>query len=85
MKPAKQTVKEQKMEHRGGRNDAMQPVVMLVIAGVAMFSVIGGVSLLSHYYTLNGIKRQDCRGRSAWNGEICHEKGNRRNLCAGAL
>ena len=33
----------------------MQPVVMLVIAGVAMFSVIGGVSLLSHYYTLNGI------------------------------
>ena len=25
----------------------MQPVVMLVIAGVAMFSVIGGVSLLS--------------------------------------
>jgi len=29
---------------------------MLVIAGVAMFSVIGGVSLLSHYYTLNGIK-----------------------------
>ena len=29
----------------------MQPVVMLVIAGVAMFSVIGGVSLLSHYYT----------------------------------
>lgn len=40
----------------GGRNDAMQPVVMLVIAGVAMFSVIGGVSLLSHYYTLNGIK-----------------------------
>jgi len=60
----------------------MQPVVMLVIAGVAMFSVIGGVSLLSHYYTLNGIKS---RGRSAWNGEICHEKGNRRNLCAGAL
>lgn len=34
----------------------MQPVVMLLIAGVAMFSVIGGVSLLSHYYTLNGIK-----------------------------
>ena len=34
----------------------MQPVVMLVIAGVAMLSVIGGVSLLSHYYTLNGIK-----------------------------
>ena len=27
-----------------------------MIAGVAMFSVIGGVSLLSHYYTLNGIK-----------------------------
>ena len=50
----------------------MQPVVMLVIAGVAMFSVIGGVSLLSHYYTLNGIKsrtvgheigRASCRRR----------------------
>ncbi len=63
----------------------MQPVVMLVIAGVAMFSVIGGVSLLSHYYTLNGIKSRTVGGRSAWNGEICHEKGNRRNLCAGAL
>ena len=30
-------------------------------------------------------QEQDCRGRPARNGEICHEKGNRRNLCAGAL
>ncbi len=34
----------------------MQPVVMLILIGVGMFAVIGGISLLSHYYTLNGIK-----------------------------
>ena len=34
----------------------MQPVVMLLVSGVVMFSVIGGLSLLAHYYTLNGIK-----------------------------
>ena len=34
----------------------MQPVVMLVVAGGVMFGVIGGLSLLAHYYTLNGIK-----------------------------
>ena len=62
----------------------MQPVVMLVIAGVAMFSVIGGVSLLSHYYTLNGIKSRTV-GDGQHGTAICHEKGNRRNLCAGAL
>lgn len=34
----------------------MQPVVMLVGSGIFMFAVIGGISLLSHYYTLSGIK-----------------------------
>ena len=34
----------------------MQSVVILLTAGVMMFSVIGGLSLLAHYYTLNGIK-----------------------------
>ena len=34
----------------------MQPVVILLVSGVVMFSVIGGLSLLAHYYTLNGIK-----------------------------
>lgn len=34
----------------------MQPVVMLVSSGIFMFAVIGGISLLSHFYTLNGIK-----------------------------
>lgn len=34
----------------------MQPVVILLVAGIVMFSVIGGLSLLAHYYTLNGIK-----------------------------
>ena len=34
----------------------MQPVVMLLVSGVIMFSVIGGLYLLAHYYTLGGIK-----------------------------
>lgn len=34
----------------------MQPVVMLILIGAGMFAVIGGISLLAHYYTLNGIK-----------------------------
>ena len=29
---------------------------MLVLSGIFMFGVIGGISLLSHYYTLNGSK-----------------------------
>ena len=29
---------------------------MLLMSGVIMFSVIGGLSLLAHYYTLGGIK-----------------------------
>lgn len=37
-------------------DDGMQPVVMLLVSGVIMFFVIGGLSLLAHYYTLNGIK-----------------------------
>ena len=31
-------------------------VYMLIAAAAIMFSVIGGLSLLAHYYTLNGIK-----------------------------
>lgn len=34
----------------------MQPVTMLLASGFTMFAVIGGLSLLAHYYTLNGIK-----------------------------
>lgn len=34
----------------------MQSVIMLLLSGIIMFSVIGGISLLAHYYTLNGIK-----------------------------
>ncbi len=30
----------------------MQPVIMLVVSGIFMFAVIGGISLMSHYYTL---------------------------------
>ena len=30
--------------------------VLLICVGLGMFAVIGGLSLLAHYYTLNGIK-----------------------------
>ena len=33
----------------------MQPVVILLVSGVIMFSVIEGLSLLAHYYTLNSL------------------------------
>ena len=31
-------------------------LIMLIVMAAAMFTVIGGLSLLAHYYTLNGIK-----------------------------
>ena len=31
-------------------------IYILIAAGAIMFAVIGGLSLLAHYYTLNGIK-----------------------------
>ena len=31
-------------------------IILLLCAGLGMFAVIGGLSLLAHYYTLNGIK-----------------------------
>lgn len=34
----------------------MQSVTMLLVMGSVMFAVIGGISMLAHYYTLNGIK-----------------------------
>ena len=34
----------------------MQSVTMLLVMGSIMFAVIGGISMLAHYYTLNGIK-----------------------------
>lgn len=47
--------RERTEEGKGDWN-GMQPVIMLVLSGIFMFAVIGGISLLSHYYTLNGIK-----------------------------
>lgn len=51
-------VSEKNTESENGRRHGtkMQPVVMLLIGGIFMFAVIGGISLLAHYYTLNGIK-----------------------------
>lgn len=33
-----------------------QQIILLVCIGLGMFAVIGGISLFSNYYTLNGIK-----------------------------
>jgi len=38
------------------RNMMPNNIYILIIAAVVMFIVIGGLSILSHYYTLNGIK-----------------------------
>ena len=32
------------------------PILILLIAGLSMFGVIGLLAMLAHYYTLNGIK-----------------------------
>ena len=34
----------------------MSNVVILILAGAAMFAVLGGVTLLNHFYNLNNIK-----------------------------
>ena len=34
----------------------LQNMILLLFIGILMFAVIGGLSLLSHFYTLNGIK-----------------------------
>ncbi|MEG1569485.1 MAG: type IV secretory system conjugative DNA transfer family protein, partial [Oscillospiraceae bacterium] len=51
----------------------MQPVVILVGIATIMFTVIGGLSLLAHYYTLNGIKSRTVgdgqHGTAQWAGK----------------
>ena len=34
----------------------MSNVVILILVGAAMFAILGGVTLLNHYYNLNNIK-----------------------------
>ena len=34
----------------------VQNIVLFVCIGLGMFAVIGGLAMLSNYYTLNGIK-----------------------------
>lgn len=55
----------------------MQPVIMLLMSGFFMFAVIGGISLLAHYYTLNGIKSKTVGDGAAWNGPVCHQRRNK--------
>jgi len=51
-------------------------IITLILIGAFMFTVIGGISLLAHYYTLNGIKSktvgdgQHGTARFATKGEI---------------
>ncbi len=42
----------------------MQSITVLIVAGAVMFAVVGGLALLAHYYTLDGIK-----GRTVGNGQ----------------
>lgn len=52
-------------------------IITLLVAGIGMFGVIGFISLLAHYYTLNGIKSktvgdgQHGTARFATEKEIC--------------
>ena len=40
-----------------GRNEMeAENIVLFVCIGLGMFAVIGGLAMLSNYYTLNGIK-----------------------------
>ena len=41
-----------------------EQVYILIAAGAIMFAVIGGLSLLAHYYTLNGIKSRTADRKS---------------------
>ena len=44
-------------------------IITLIVIGLGMFSVIGFISLLAHYYTLNGIKSKTV-------GDGQHDLGN---------
>lgn len=51
----------------------MQQVIMLIGIAAVMFAVIGGISLIAHYYTLNGIKSKTVgdgqHGTAQWAGK----------------
>lgn len=34
----------------------LHQILLLIAVGLSMFAVIGGLAMLAHYYTLNGIK-----------------------------
>ena len=39
----------------------MEPIYMLIAIGSLMFALIGGLSMIAHYYTLSGIKSKTVR------------------------
>ncbi|MEG2037586.1 MAG: type IV secretory system conjugative DNA transfer family protein, partial [Ruthenibacterium sp.] len=51
----------------------MHPVILLISAAVVMFCIIGGLSMLAHYYTLSGIKSKTVgdgqHGTAEWAGK----------------
>ncbi len=57
-------------------------VYILIAAAAVMFLIIGGLSLLAHYYTLNGIKSRTVgdgqHGTAGWwhplHGDPSHRK-----------
>lgn len=48
----------------------------LVAVAVVMVSVLGGVTLLTHVYSLNGIKNKTVGQRTAWYCPLGNQKGN---------
>lgn len=62
-----------------------QQIVILICAGLGMFAVIGGLSLLAHYYTLDGIKSRTVGDGQHGTARFATEKRNQGYLCPGAL
>ena len=48
------------------------PLLLVIVAGI-MFAVLGGVTLLSHIYSLNGIKSKTVGDDYKEQGISCHE------------
>ena len=56
-------------------------IITLVAVAVTMFGVIGFLSLLAHYYTLNGIKSRTVGDGQHGTARWASEAGNQKDLC----
>lgn len=60
-------------------------IVLLICVGLGMFAVIGGLSLLAHYYTLNGIKSKTVGDGQHGTARFATEKEIKKHLCRRSL